>query len=802
VTARPTLDAPEMSAQRASLRGALGRLAASHRKAWTASTILFVALGSAGALLGARSVAHTDYARGRLAFHLASDEVASTLQLALQHEEDLVVSASAFISANPGASAAGFDRWVESVRAMRRYPELRNIGLVELVRADELRAFEARMAAHPLLALGPRTRGPAETFQVLPPGRRPYYCFAVAGLARTLSTYLPTGIDYCALAASLIASRDTGASSYAPVSVGSTTLGVQTPVYRGGVAPASVAARRAAFIGWLGELLEPEVVLHRALQGHPGVAAVFRYRSGGMDVAFESGAARPGAERAMLGLHNGWTVQTLGPRLSASVLVDRSAATLLSGGIVISALLGLLLFVLGTGRTRALSLVHEKTRELSHQALHDALTGLPNRALVLDRAEQLLARAASDPRVVAGALFVDIDGFKHVNDNLGHAAGDELLRIVSSRLRAAVREQDTVGRLGGDEFVVLVETQTPEEPIEVLADRLIETLRAPMQLSVEAKLLSFTASVGVAAGRYATPDGLLRDADLALYAAKAAGKDRYALFDASMKQNDAEGVELELELSAALWDGQLFLLFQPIVELATRRVVAAEALLRWRHPRRGIVSPGQFIPLAERSGLIVPIGRWVLHEACRSAAAWIAAGHEIGVSVNVSAQQLAHDEFTGEVRHALSESGIDPALLTLEVTETTIMRDVSAAGERLEEIRALGVRIALDDFGTGYASLSQLQRMPVDILKADRSFVTALAEGHGRSLLEAIFGVAQALSLSVIAEGIETPTQLDALIEMGCEMAQGYLLGRPASASDLQRDATHVPAETLDSPAG
>jgi diguanylate cyclase (GGDEF)-like protein len=452
--------------------------------------------------------------------------------------------------------------------------------------------------------------------------------------------------------------------------------------------------------------------------------------------------------------------------------------------------------VLATGRRRALTLVHEKTRELSHQALHDPLTGLPNRALVLDRAEQMLARTARQPGTVAGALYIDIDGFKHVNDNLGHAAGDRLLRIAGERLQEAVREQDTVGRLGGDEFVVLVEATPDQLTPDVLADRLTETLREPVELGDDGKLFSVTASIGVASGRYATPDDLLRDADLALYAAKAAGKDRYALFDASLYAGAEGRLALEADLSTAVEDDQLFLLYQPIFDLARQEMVGVEALVRWRHPQRGVVPPSSFIPLAEESRLIVPIGRWVLDEACRQAASWAAEG--LGISVNVSAYQLNRGEFVEDVRAALESSGIAPSSLTLEITETTLVRDVPAACERLEEVKALGVRVAIDDFGTGYASLSHLQRMPVDILKIDRSFVAALNDGgQSRELLAAILGVGQSLSLIVVAEGIEEHEQRVTLEEMGCEMAQGFLLGHPGTPGDIrellaQREFTAV----------
>jgi diguanylate cyclase (GGDEF)-like protein len=774
-------------------RGGWARLRArlrGRRGFWALTAVVIVLAGTLASVLGARAVAHSGADKARLAFHLSSTEVASTLRLAIQHEEDLIVSAGAFVAGSPHVSPAAFDRWASSVDALQRYPELRNLGLVELVPASQLASFTKRLAASPVLPFGPGSVAPGglRAPVIVPAGARPYYCLAVAGLARNPASYIPAGMDYCAIAPTLFAAREAGVANYAPVGKGRTaSLGIQTPVYRGGVTPSTPAARKRAFLGWLGELVVPGVVLRRALENHPNLAVRFRYAMGRSHAAFSSGAVPREAQSAQITLDNGWTVQSFGPGVSSGILGNSHALMLLVGGVLLSVLLALLLLVLATGRIRALSLVREKTRELSHLALHDPLTGLPNRALVLDRAEQMLARAARNPGTVAGALYIDIDGFKHVNDNLGHAAGDRLLRVAGERLQSAVREQDTVGRLGGDEFVVLVEATAQEATPDVLADRLTETLREPVELGDAGKLFSVTASIGVAVGSYATPDDLLRDADLALYAAKAAGKDRYALFDAGLYADTEGRLALQSDLGAAVNDDQLFLDYQPIFDLASRRIVGVEALVRWRHPQRGVVAPASFIPLAEESRLIVPIGRWVLDEACRQAALWRAAGLDLGISVNVSAYQLGRSEFAEDVHSALERSRIKPSSLTLEITETTLVRDVPAACERLEAVKALGVRVAIDDFGTGYASLSHLQRMPVDILKIDRSFVSALNDGpQSRELLAAILGVGQSLSLRVVAEGIEDASQRTTLEGMGCEMAQGFLLGHPGPASAIE----------------
>ncbi len=759
------------------------------RSLWIAASCMLAVIGTIASVLGSNAVKRTDTDKERLGFSLAADDITSTIKLAIQHEEDLVVNASAFVAGTPNLTPLRFDRWLQTVHAMKRYPELLNIGLVARVPAAELTRFEAALAADPVEPLGPKTTGPGEPFSVFPGGSRPYYCFAVAGQSRNLASYLPSGLDYCAMARGLAEARDSGQTSYAPFRAGTMlTLGVQTPVYKGGVVPRTVAGRHRAFIGWLGELLEPTVLLSTALQGHPNTAVTFRYDSGPSHIVFRSGGEPKQSLVARIALHNGWTVRTAAPAPPSGIFGDSHSATLLVGGILLSILFAALMYIQGTGRTRALSLVAEKTRELSHQALHDALTGLPNRALVLDRAEQMLARTARTPGMVAGALFVDVDGFKHVNDNLGHAAGDILLRTIGERLQAAVRDQDTVGRLGGDEFVVLVESSAEESTADILADRLVQALRDPVELDSNAAGIAVTVSIGVAVGQYSTPDGLLRDADLALYAAKAAGRDRYSLFDASMHA-DVEGrVALELDLAEALEREQFFLLYQPIFDLASGRIEGVEALLRWRHPIRGIVAPDEFIPLAEESGMIVPIGRWVLTEACRQARAWSGeGGRPIGMSVNVSAYQLGREDFAEDVRQALGESGLDPAALMIEITETTVMRDVGASCDHLREIKELGVSIAVDDFGTGYASLSQLQKMPADILKVDRSFVSALEGGEqSRDLLQAILGVGHSMSLKVIAEGVETEEQLRTIMDMGCEMAQGFLMGRPGPAEVIE----------------
>jgi diguanylate cyclase (GGDEF)-like protein len=419
--------------------------------------------------------------------------------------------------------------------------------------------------------------------------------------------------------------------------------------------------------------------------------------------------------------------------------------------------------------------------QLAHQSMHDALTGLPNRALVLDRAEQMLTRARRRD-APAAALFVDLDGFKHINDTFGHAAGDEVLRVVAERMSTVVRGGDTVGRLGGDEFVVLIEDTDSGAGPDLVAERLLDVLRQPVKLvAADDRAVTVSASVGIAmSAGVATADDLLRDADFALYEAKANGKNCYVQFETAMHAAVADRLALEADLADALAHDELFLLYQPTFDLQTRHVTGVEALLRWRHPTRGIVGPDEFIPLAEQPGLIVPIGRWVLHTACEQAAQWQRDGHPIGMAVNVSGRQLDDDQLLDDVSDALAWSGLAAAYLTLEITESVLMRDAAASAARLEALKALGVRVAIDDFGTGYSSLAYLRQFPVDALKIDRSFISGIARSaESTALIHTLVQLGKQLGLETLGEGIEDDAQLEELQREQCDLGQGFLFARP-----------------------
>ncbi|WP_249522204.1 putative bifunctional diguanylate cyclase/phosphodiesterase [Modestobacter marinus] len=428
-------------------------------------------------------------------------------------------------------------------------------------------------------------------------------------------------------------------------------------------------------------------------------------------------------------------------------------------------------------------------QELAHQAFYDGLTGLANRSLFLDHTEQALRRAGrtGSPPIV---LCLDLDGFKDVNDSLGHLAGDDLLCTVAERLRGVVRAADTVARLGGDEFAVLVDDTRGGLPAAAsLAERLLQVLGEPVLL--HGHRVTVAASIGiVAAEPEATPLSLFRDADIAMYRAKAAGRAQWVVFDPGMRAAALERIELERELGGALAAGQLRLVYQPVVDLQTEQVVGFEALLRWQHPTLGAIGPDRFVPVAEDSGHIVPIGRWVLAEATATAARWQRAhprATPLSMAVNVSARQLAGGTLVEHVAEALASSGIAPSSLVLEVTETALVTDPDAVAERLTELRALGTRLALDDFGTGYSSLSYLRQFDVDVLKIDRSFVDLLdGSADDAAIVHGLVQLGRTLRLEVVAEGVETEAQRDRLRAERCDLAQGWLFAKPLEADEAE----------------
>jgi diguanylate cyclase (GGDEF)-like protein/PAS domain S-box-containing protein len=427
---------------------------------------------------------------------------------------------------------------------------------------------------------------------------------------------------------------------------------------------------------------------------------------------------------------------------------------------------------------------------LEHQALHDSLTGLPNRLLFLDRLDHAMARAARDNTAEPAVMFLDLDRFKLVNDGLGHDAGDELLAAVATRLRGSLRPGDTVARFGGDEFVLLFESVADRSRAEALANRVLSCFEQPFRIDGED--LRVSASLGVALYDAAhTAAELVRDADAAMYRAKGQGRGRMQMFDATSREHDLARVHTENALRSALDHDELRVHYQPIFSLRDLRTVGVEALVRWQHPTRGLLPPSEFIDVAEDSGLIVPLGAWVLAESCRQLVEWnsqLPDDRKLSLSVNLSARQLAEPGLVETVRSTLQAAGIDPMIVDvwLEVTETLVLRDPESAAARLTELRSLGVRLAVDDFGTGYSSLSYLRRFPVSALKIDRAFVAGLGQSsEDEAIVLAVVHLAHALGLEVVAEGVESDVQLSRLREIGCDFAQGYLLQAPLPAHQL-----------------
>ena len=425
--------------------------------------------------------------------------------------------------------------------------------------------------------------------------------------------------------------------------------------------------------------------------------------------------------------------------------------------------------------------------ELERLALFDPLTGLPNRILFVDRLRQVLDR----PRRLAttAVYFVDLDRFKRINDSLGHAAGDDVLREIARRLRSVLRPEDTIARFGGDEFTIMCESVGGVLEAVGVADRLQRPLRQPLRAG--GAELRLSASIGVALaepGDGVDGERLIGDADAAMYRAKERGGARTELFDTVMRDRAVEALAIEQELQRAIEQGELRVYYQPAVDLSSGTMVGAEALVRWQHPERGLLTPDKFLDVAEETGLIVPLGAWVIEEACRALAAWRARPESASMrlSVNLGARELTHPDAVTTVLGAVRRSGVDPGALTLEVTESTAMADGDTGFRALRDLSGEGLHVAIDDFGTGYSSLDQLHRMPVDVVKVDRSFVQRMSDDPtSRELVAAVIGMGRALNLLVVAEGVETAEHASALREMGCSFGQGFLYAQPLPADEL-----------------
>ena len=442
---------------------------------------------------------------------------------------------------------------------------------------------------------------------------------------------------------------------------------------------------------------------------------------------------------------------------------------------------------------------HAMTKKMAHQAQHDALTNLPNRALLNDRIYQAIALAERSGSSLA-LLFLDLDNFKHINDSLGHGVGDQLLQAVALRLSDCVRSSDTVSRLGGDEFVVLLSESQSAEDAARTAEKILSTLAA--SFSIGQQQLHITASIGISTYPNDATDaeGLIKNADTAMYRAKEEGRNNYQFFHQEMNIHAVERQLIEAHLRTAMENSEFIIHYQPKIDLQSGKITSAEALLRWQHPAWGMILPARFIPVAEACGLIVPLGRWVLLQACGQAKRWENCGYQLdSVAVNISALEFRRKDFVDSVESALRVTGLDPKNLQLEITESVLMRDAQASATILQQLKALGVELAVDDFGTGYSSLSYLSQFPIDVLKIDQSFVQDIHSSNG-IIVSAVIAMGNSLKQRVIAEGIEDSGQLDFLRTHHCSEGQGFLFSRPVSAHDfanLLRSGISSPINTL-----
>jgi len=761
---------------------------------WTV-LVVAVVVSAVGALVWRSAV--RDQERRSLA--ATTDSVVAALDTALRRDVDFMHTLRATISTEPEMTNTEFEHWIGTVGATTRYPGGVGYVFIEKVSAQDLPEFAGALLADP-----PGTTGDPRSFSVDPPGARATYCLIRLGATTSQDPYLPLGHDHCAASdipgvygesveELLNRSSDTGEFIVRPLDLAGGLFGIIAPVYRNGYLPGTPERRRAETIGWVCGSFDGETLLAGGTWDHDNLRVEILHKNTGEStqvLVTEGRVPRAGTERIVPVRADGaWTVRVTAALPPNGFDSDAQFRLMILAGAVRTVILFGLIQIVATSRRRALRLVERTTWNLRHQALHDALTGLPNRTLILERVSQALRRVGERDTAPV-LLFLDLDGFKEINDTFGHEAGDELLRSVAARLTGALRQDDLVGRLGGDEFVVLLEDESLQEGAQVLAERLRRTLSAPFRLGdpEEPRQVHVHTSIGIAVGTRDSPEDLLRDADVALYEAKAAGRNRQVLFDPSMSRAVQERVRLEADVREAVRSEQFFLVYQPTVDLRTGRPTGVEALLRWRHPARGLVMPGEFVQASEENGLIVPIGRWVLEQACHQAMTWRRAGHPLSVSVNVSGRQFDGEaDLVSDVRKCLNETGLPPEDLVLEVTETRLMRDVTASAVRLRALKSLGVKIAIDDFGTGYSSLAYLQRFPVDTLKIDRSFVTGIAHSpESEALVRTLVRLGRALGVQTLAEGIESHSQLRRLRAERCDRGQGNLFSPPLAAVEVK----------------
>jgi len=734
----------------------------------------------------------------------------ASLSAALQHDEDLVETLRGVVASGATVTNPQLQELYANVGGADNAGVI-GLAYIEAVPYAFLGGFEAQVAADPPLG---RPQSSSASALVANDGVRPQYCLIrlVAASAAAAKDLSPAGIrelttelsdqnDYCTgqYGASLSESAATGRQDVTSLNgtLGSTPgqrkaagvpnalFDLAVPVYLPGAPLATTAERAQALLGWTSGIFSPLPVLGPIVARSAGLAITLSYvaSTGTVRVASAGPSLSQASSRTVrLSTDGHWIARI-------SVVPSNASATVQGLGVLadlfVIVLLIALILSLFRSRKHALASVENKNQELLHHSLHDTLTGLPNRELVLDWAQTMLEGAERDQEPVA-ALLIDLDSFNAINETYGHRFGDELLRSVAHRLLASLGPSDALGRMGGDEFVVLAEGPSIAAGAGALATRLLADLSTPFELAGLSEPVRITASIGIAVGPGPSAEDLLRDADTALVDAKS-GKGRFTMFDPEIHTLARNRLNLGIELRAALEQQQFFLVYQPVFRLSDVVPLGVEALLRWRHPLRGVVQPLEFIPLLEETGMIVDVGREVLRLACEQAMEWDRRGLPIFMAVNASAYQLESDRFVDDIREVLMQTGLDPARLEIEITESALMRDAQDTIRRLSNLKALGIRLAIDDFGTGYSSLAYLRQFPVDVLKIDRSFVNAMtASTGGMALVRTMLELARALNLETVAEGIEDETQLAALQTELCRSGQGFLMAKPLDPEQIE----------------
>ncbi len=776
------------------------RAAESVRRPGVPLATAILVIGVLVSLVGGREWQGTERRQEAQAFATQATQISTTLDALLGHDTDFLAALQATLTVHPDLSQGDFQELYDQLEGTQRQVGAIGTTFVRPVRAHQLRQFLSWRTRDPTL----RALVAGRWLPFRPRGGGPYCLASVsaspAGVLRRPLAAILQG-DWCDGASAIGGSQmamlrlatDTGELAGDPtVTEGISTMVVTDAVYRHGAGLGDPATRRAALIGWIATSFDVQRLLRTVLTDHPELElAVYNSNplSRASTLVASTGGRRPHAYREwrVLPDERSWMLRVGGALPAVGVAAMVQGLVIALTGCVLSTLLAAIVLLLARSRDAALTLVRARTSELEHIAMHDALTGLPNRLLAIDRGGQMFARIQrGGPPVVA--VYLDLDGFKSINDTFGHPSGDLVLREAGARIQSAIRDADTPARLGGDEFVVLTEMSGQASAVEGLAARLHLALSEPYELGggSEERAVTLTVSIGIAKAVSGSIEALLADADIALNTAKQSGRDRTVFFEPRMRNVARDRLSLQMDLVHALARGEMSLVYQPIMDLSSRRIVAAESLLRWLHPTRGPVPPDEFIPVAEESDLIVALGRWVLQAACWQAARWHQSGHQLSVAVNVSARQLDDDGLLRDVSCALEETHLPAHYLTIEVTETAIMRDGAASSRRLGELKRQGVQIAIDDFGIGYSSLAQLRALPVDLLKIDRAFVAEITTSSASlTLLQTLVQLGRDLGLRTLAEGIETEAQREMLVGLECELGQGFLFSRPLDPGAL-----------------